>query len=143
MSEPDDYFTFTGTRNELDLPLTVGRSKVVPFVAGTFGYEDGAGFPGGAERRRRSTSEDAIGIGEGGVRMSTQPYWCVYPGRRVPSVGSAPAAARDPAERHGRHLCRQRRRGRAAGYPGFRDFAAVADEAGTRWATAGRSIGSS
>lgn len=78
MSEPDDFFTFTGTRNELDLPLTAGTFKIVPFVAGTFGYEDGAGFQaeldgGGVE------SEDAVAIGEAGVRLSTQPLWCVYP----------------------------------------------------------------
>ncbi len=75
---PDDFFTFTGTRNELDMPLTAGSFKVVPFVAGTFGYEDGAGFQadlddGGVD------GEDAIAIGEGGVRTSMQPFWCVYP----------------------------------------------------------------
>jgi hypothetical protein len=76
--EPDEFFTFVGTRQELDLPLAVGRSKIVPFVAGTFGYEDGSGFhvtldESPAERK------DAIGIGEGGVRMSVAPFWCVYP----------------------------------------------------------------
>jgi hypothetical protein len=77
--EPDEYFTFTGTRNELDLPLTVGPSKIVPFVAGTFGYEDGTGFE--AELNDGTIeSEDAIAIGEAGVRMSMQPFWCVYPG---------------------------------------------------------------
>jgi hypothetical protein len=78
VDEPDDYFTFTGTRNELDLPLAVGAFKVVPFMAGTFGYEDGAGFhaelnDGAVER------EDAIAVGEAGVRTSMQPFWCVYP----------------------------------------------------------------
>lgn len=78
MNEPDDFFTFTGTRNELDMPLTAGVFKIVPFVAGTIGYEDGAGFmaefdDGGIE------SEEAIVIGEGGVRISMQPFWGVYP----------------------------------------------------------------
>lgn len=78
INEPDEFFTFTGTRNEIDMPLNAGAFKIVPFVAGTFGYEDGAGFmaeldDGGIE------SEKAIVIGEGGVRISMQPFWCVYP----------------------------------------------------------------
>jgi len=76
--DPGNFFGFTQTRNEIDLPLTVGRSKVVPFVAGTFAYEDGAGFQenldGSADQR-----EDAVGIGEAGVRMSAPPLWRVYP----------------------------------------------------------------
>jgi hypothetical protein len=34
--EPDDFFTFTQTRNEVDMPLALGGSKVVPFVAGRY-----------------------------------------------------------------------------------------------------------
>jgi hypothetical protein len=75
---PDDYFTFTGTRNELDMPLTAGPFKVVPFVAGTFGYEDGAGFQADLDDGA-AAGEDAVAIGEGGVRMSVLPFWCVYP----------------------------------------------------------------
>ncbi len=75
---PDGYFTFTGTRNELDMPLTAGSFKVVPFVAGTFGYEDGAGFQADLDDGGVA-SEDAVAIGEGGVRTSMQPFWCVYP----------------------------------------------------------------
>jgi len=75
---PDDFFLFTGTRNELDLPLAVGRSKIVPFVAGTFGYDDGAGFHARLNGEP-ATPEDAIWLGEGGVRMATQPYWSIYP----------------------------------------------------------------
>ena len=78
VSVPGDYFLFTGTRNELDLPLTVGRSKIVPFVAGTFGYDDGAGFQAGLDNEP-ATPENAVWMGEGGVRMSLQPYWCIYP----------------------------------------------------------------
>jgi hypothetical protein len=72
-------FTFTETRNEVDMPLRVGNSKIVPFVAGTFGYDDGQGF----QARLDDTpvpSEDVVWIGEAGVRMSTQPFWRVYPG---------------------------------------------------------------
>ncbi len=75
---PDEFFWFTGTRNELDLPLTVGRSKVVPFVAGTFGYDDGAGFHAPLDDES-GAPKNAIWLGEGGVRMATQPYWAVYP----------------------------------------------------------------
>ena len=77
--EPDEFFTFTQTRNELDMPLALGNSKVVPFVAGTFGYDDGAGFQKELDEPSFE-SKDAIGIGEAGVRMSTQPFWRVYPG---------------------------------------------------------------
>jgi hypothetical protein len=76
--EPDDYFWFTGTRNELDLPLTWNRLKIVPFVAGTFGYEDGANFQATLDEAAVE-SQDAIWIGEGGVRLSTPPFWRVYP----------------------------------------------------------------
>jgi hypothetical protein len=75
---PNYYFPFTGTRNELDLPLAVGRAKVVPFVAGTFAYDGGSGFHAPLDNEP-APAEDAIGIGEGGVRMALQPYWCVYP----------------------------------------------------------------
>jgi hypothetical protein len=30
----EDFYTFTTTRNEIDMPLVVGKAKVVPFVAG-------------------------------------------------------------------------------------------------------------
>jgi hypothetical protein len=75
---PDSFFTFTMTRNEIDMPLAVGKSKIVPFVAGTFGYEDGGGFQTSLDG---STAEpqDTVWVGEGGVRMSTQPFWKVYP----------------------------------------------------------------
>lgn len=75
---PDRFFTFTMTRNEIDMPLSVGKSKIVPFVAGTFGYEDGGQFHA---RLDDSLAEprQTVWIGEGGVRMSTQPFWKVYP----------------------------------------------------------------
>ncbi|OHB60005.1 MAG: hypothetical protein A2167_03735 [Planctomycetes bacterium RBG_13_46_10] len=73
-----DYFLFTSTRNELDMPLVFGRSKAVPFVAGTFGYDDGNGFitdiDGSTEK-----PENNVLLGEAGVRASTQPFWQIYP----------------------------------------------------------------
>ena len=73
-----EFFTFTSTRNELDLPMAFGRSKVVPFVAGTFGYEDGSGFRTELDGST-AARDDTVWLGEAGVRASTQPYWSVYP----------------------------------------------------------------
>jgi hypothetical protein len=60
------------------MPLVVGRAKVVPFIAGTAAYEDGAGFyrelDGGT-----ATPQDSVWYGEAGVRVSTNPYWKVFP----------------------------------------------------------------
>ncbi len=79
--EPDDYFTFAQTRSEVDMPLAVSNSKVVPFVAGTFGYDDGLGFQKELnEPTFEEEGKDSVGIGEAGVRASTQPFWRVYPG---------------------------------------------------------------
>jgi len=75
---PENFFTFSTTRNEVDMPLVVGKSKIVPFVAGTFGYEDGGGFQTDLDDSAGGP-QDAVWLGEGGVRMSTQPFWKVYP----------------------------------------------------------------
>ena len=73
-----DFFTFASTRNELDMPMAVGQSKVVPFVAGTLGYEDGSGFRTEIDGGQASP-EDEVWTAEAGVRMSTPAYWRVYP----------------------------------------------------------------
>jgi len=74
----EQFFTFMSTRNELDMPMTFGKANVVPFVAGTVAYEDGLGFyrelDGGTAGR-----EDDVWFGETGVRVSSQPYWKVFP----------------------------------------------------------------
>ena len=75
---PESFFTFSMTRNEIDMPLAVGKSKIVPFVAGTFGYEDGGGFQASLDGSPAEPQE-TVWIGEAGVRMSTQPFWKVYP----------------------------------------------------------------
>ncbi len=72
------FFTFVSERAELDMPMTIGKAKVVPFVAGTVAYEDGLGFYrelGGATAGR----EDNVYLGEAGFRVSSQPYWKVFP----------------------------------------------------------------
>lgn len=75
---PEQFFSFATTRNEVDLPLNIGKTRVVPFVAGTVAYEDGFGFfrelDGGIDAR-----EYDVWSAEGGVRVSSQPFWRVYP----------------------------------------------------------------
>lgn len=74
----EQFFTFMSTRNEIDMPITLGTAKVVPFVAGTMAYEDGLGFykelDGGIGKR-----QDDVWFGEAGVRVSSQSYWKVFP----------------------------------------------------------------
>ena len=75
---PEQFYPFATSRNELDVPTRLGSVKVVPFVAGTFGYEDQLGFHtdlGGTAGDRA----DSVWLGEAGVRASQQAYWKVYP----------------------------------------------------------------
>ncbi|MHC4913329.1 MAG: hypothetical protein ACYTE5_10090 [Planctomycetota bacterium] len=75
----DDQFTFISHRTELDMPVWAAPFKIVPFVAGTFGYDDRSGFTrtlvdgtGTGE-----FGEDKAWIAEAGLRVGTQ-YWKVY-----------------------------------------------------------------
>ena len=54
--------------------------KVVPYVAGTFGYDDRSGFTRSLVDGSNSGEfgEKCVGIGEGGVRVGTE-FWKVYP----------------------------------------------------------------
>ncbi len=74
----EGFFTYTMTRNELDMPLAVGRSRIVPFVATTFAHEDGAGFQTALDDTPLER-KDLVTMGEAGIRLSTQPFWKVYP----------------------------------------------------------------
>jgi hypothetical protein len=73
-------YLFASHRTELDLPVRVNTFKVVPFVAGTFGYDDRSGFTRTLVDGSSSGSfgEDRIWIGEAGVRAGTE-FWKVYP----------------------------------------------------------------
>ncbi|MEK7994237.1 MAG: LPS assembly protein LptD, partial [Planctomycetota bacterium] len=74
----EQFFSFATTRNEVDMPLKAGNAQVVPFAAATVGYEDGMGFYreiDGATAAR----EENVWLGETGVRVSSQPYWKVFP----------------------------------------------------------------
>jgi hypothetical protein len=75
---PNEYFTFGSTRNELDMPLKFKTGNIVPYVAGTFGYDDRTGFDRAtAIGSGTQFGEKEVFIGEAGVRASTQ-YWKNY-----------------------------------------------------------------
>jgi hypothetical protein len=76
-----EEFGFGTHRTELDMPMWLNGVKVVPFVAGTVGYDDRSGFnrsmvdgvnPGG------EPNNNTVGIGEAGVRASSE-FWKTYP----------------------------------------------------------------
>ncbi|MFA6186704.1 MAG: hypothetical protein WC770_05765 [Phycisphaerae bacterium] len=74
-----ERFMEAESRTELDLPLKVGSGKVVPFVAGTFGYDDRSGFARDAVTsvNRNAYGSTEVFIGQIGTRASTQ-YWKTY-----------------------------------------------------------------
>ncbi|HDZ69146.1 MAG TPA: LPS-assembly protein LptD, partial [Phycisphaerales bacterium] len=102
----DEQFSFVSHRTELDMPIMIADSgqriadrkmaesgdskrytlnakryfKIVPFVAGTFGYDDRSGFTRTLVdgSNKGGFGEDKIWIGEAGVRVFSQ-YWKVYP----------------------------------------------------------------
>jgi len=73
-------FSFMSQRAELDMPIYSAPFKIVPFVAGTFGYDDRSGFRRSLVDGSSTGSfgEDKVWLGETGVRASSQ-YWKVYP----------------------------------------------------------------
>jgi lipopolysaccharide assembly outer membrane protein LptD (OstA) len=76
-----EVFSFASHRTELDMPVRLDPFKVVPYVAGIFGYDDRSGFTRTLVDGSNTGSfgEDKVLIGEGGVRVASQ-YWKVYPG---------------------------------------------------------------
>lgn len=76
----EEHFSFASHRTELDMPLWAKPFKVVPFVAGTFAYDDRSGFTRGFVDGTNTGrfGEDKVWIGEVGVRVGTQ-YWKTYP----------------------------------------------------------------
>jgi hypothetical protein len=77
----ENPFTFISYRSELDMPLRIGAIKVVPYIAGTFGYDDRSGFTrslvDGSDTGE--FGEKQVGIGEAGVRIFPQAWWKVFP----------------------------------------------------------------
>jgi len=76
---PEQFFSFATTRNEIDMPMAVGKARVVPFVAGTMAYEDQFGFYRELDGGMDPSFRDDAWFGETGVRASSQPYWKVFP----------------------------------------------------------------
>jgi hypothetical protein len=76
-----EVFSFVSHRSELDMPLQGEGFKMVPFVAGTFGYDDRSGFATTLVDGSNSGTfgEDQIWLGEAGVRLFPQAFWKVYP----------------------------------------------------------------
>ena len=75
-----EYFTFGTTRNELDLPLKFSRGNIVPYIAGTYGYDDRYGFDRASAIGDGTGSQEGeknVFIGELGTRASTQ-FWKLY-----------------------------------------------------------------
>ncbi len=67
------FYSYLYTRNEVDLPLTVGTFKIVPFAAGSYGFEDRDSFHTDLQGRTRDR-QDSVFLGETGVRGSTM-FW--------------------------------------------------------------------
>jgi hypothetical protein len=80
MMMDENHFAFASHRTELDMPFGVKAFKIVPFVAGTFGYDDRSGFTRTLVNGTGTGSfgEDEVWLGEAGIRVGTQ-YWKVYP----------------------------------------------------------------
>ena len=77
----EQFFSFATTRNEIDMPIAVGKAKFVPFVAGTVAYEDGLGFYKEIDGSV-AEGQEKVWFAETGIRASTQPYWKIYPNVR-------------------------------------------------------------
>ncbi len=68
-----DYFTYSYTRHEVDMPFAWGLTKYVPYVAGSYVFDDGEDFA----RNLDGSNEDFeknLALGEVGMRVSTL-FW--------------------------------------------------------------------
>jgi len=73
--DPQQFYTFASTRNEVDMPFMWNTIKVVPFVAGTYGFEDQDGYFTRLDgTSTKPNGDDSILLGEAGVRMATM-FW--------------------------------------------------------------------
>ena len=77
----ENRFAFVSHRTELDMPFRAGPYKIVPFVAGTFAYDDRSGFTRTLVDGSNTGTfgDDKVWIGETGIRLFSQPLWKVYP----------------------------------------------------------------
>jgi hypothetical protein len=74
----DKFHTLFTTRNEVDLPIWYKNMKLVPYAAGTIGYEDDNEFRTNLDGATESGDKEIL-ISELGFRASTAPVWKVYP----------------------------------------------------------------
>jgi hypothetical protein len=76
----ENFYSFISHRMEMDMPLRYETIKLVPFVAGTFGYDDRSGFTRSLVDGQDTGQfgEDQVFIGELGIRAGTQ-FSKVYP----------------------------------------------------------------
>jgi hypothetical protein len=77
----EDRFTFASHRTELDMPIRAEPFKIIPYVAGTFGYDNRSGFTRTLVDGSNTGSfgEKDVWIGEAGVRVFPRPVWKIYP----------------------------------------------------------------
>jgi len=77
----EERFLFVSHRTELDMPILAEPFKIVPYLAGTFGYDDRSGYTRTLVDGSNTGSfgEKNIWIGEAGIRVFPRPYWKVYP----------------------------------------------------------------
>jgi len=69
----EDFYSFVTTRHEVDMPLMWNTLKIVPFVAGSYVYEDRNGYFKDLNNATIA-SEDESWLGEAGLRMATM-FW--------------------------------------------------------------------
>ncbi len=76
-----EQFTFISHRTEVDMPIFADPFKIVPYVAGTFGYDDRSGFTRTLVDGSNSGAfgEEQVWLGELGIRIFCRPLWKVYP----------------------------------------------------------------
>ena len=72
------FYTFFTTRHELDMPLKSEKFSIVPFVAGSYGYDDKDGYTTRLNETVAAPMEDKVLLGETGVRLATM-FWKEMP----------------------------------------------------------------
>jgi len=78
-----DPFLFASHRTELDMPFLLGGIKLVPYLAGTYGFDDRSGFNRSLVdgNNQGAFGQKNVGIGEAGLRASTK-FWKTFPAAR-------------------------------------------------------------
>lgn len=75
---PDSgFYSFAGTRNELDWPLLWNTFKIVPYIAGSIAYDDYYAYSYNLDGSS-TTPESSVFLGEAGVRAATM-FWKADP----------------------------------------------------------------